>query len=354
LFLVGFVAFDATVNFALINLISKLRRDRHKQALIAGSGPLAAKISHYFDSNPDFGYEVVGFLKRPQEICSVNERQVVGSLADIKQFLTLHPVDEVVVALPYESAQQNIKDIINVADFHGVRVTYVPDFQRMLGTHFKFVHDGELEAVNIRQTPLDEVKSTVEKNLFDLLFASGVLLFLAPVFLVIALLIKIDSKGPVFFCPERVGRNRKLFKLYKFRTMKENDAVSGGKLSTVKDDPRITRVGRILRKYSLDELPQFINVLLGEMSVVGPRPHRDFLNRQMQEHVDKYMVRHYFKPGITGWAQVNGWRGPTETEEQIRQRTAHDLWYIENWSFLLDIKIIWLTVFSRKAHQNAF
>jgi putative colanic acid biosynthesis UDP-glucose lipid carrier transferase len=136
--------------------------------------------------------------------------------------------------------------------------------------------------------------------------------------------------------------------------MSQNDAEVGGTLSTVKDDPRITRIGKILRKYNLDELPQFFNVFLGDMSIVGPRPHRHFLNQQMKEHIEKYMIRHYFRPGITGWAQVNGWRGPTETEEQISQRTAHDLWYIENWSFLLDLKIVWMTLFSRKSRLNAF
>lgn len=136
--------------------------------------------------------------------------------------------------------------------------------------------------------------------------------------------------------------------------MYDNDPAIGGNRSTRLADPRITKIGKILRKYNLDELPQFWNVLLGEMSVVGPRPHRNFLDQQMKEHVDKYMLRHYFKPGITGWAQINGWRGPTETELQISQRTAHDLWYIENWSFTLDLKIVWKTLFSRKAYQNAF
>lgn len=146
----------------------------------------------------------------------------------------------------------------------------------------------------------------------------------------------------------------KPFKLYKFRSMKENDEALGGKLSTSKNDPRITRLGKILRKYSLDELPQFMNVLQGYMSVVGPRPHRRYLNQELQGCVIRYMIRHYVKPGITGWAQVNGWRGPTDTEEQKRQRTLHDLWYIKNWSFWLDIKIILLTVLGKKTSQGAF
>jgi putative colanic acid biosynthesis UDP-glucose lipid carrier transferase len=136
--------------------------------------------------------------------------------------------------------------------------------------------------------------------------------------------------------------------------MRENDDCAAGVCSTQVNDVRITRVGRVLRKYSIDELPQFINVLLGQMSVVGPRPHRRVLNRQLQENVYHYMLRQYVKPGITGWAQVNGWRGPTDTEEQKRQRTLHDLWYIENWSFRLDLKIVLLTIVSGKAHKAAF
>jgi putative colanic acid biosynthesis UDP-glucose lipid carrier transferase len=164
----------------------------------------------------------------------------------------------------------------------------------------------------------------------------------------------VESRGPVFYCPIRIGKGGRPFKLFKFRSMMQNDDTSTGVQSTQENDPRITRVGKLLRKYSIDELPQFINVLLGTMSVVGPRPHRRYLNRQLQQDVYHYMLRHYVKPGITGWAQINGWRGPTDTEEQKRQRTLHDLWYVENWSFWLDIKIVYLTIFSSKVRKNAF
>jgi putative colanic acid biosynthesis UDP-glucose lipid carrier transferase len=136
--------------------------------------------------------------------------------------------------------------------------------------------------------------------------------------------------------------------------MFKNDSVHGGALSTVKNDPRITKIGKILRKYSLDELPQFVNVLFGKMSVVGPRPHRTYLNQLLQASEESYMVRHYYKPGISGWAQINGWRGPLETSEQKRQRTLHDLWYLQKWSFSLDLKIIFLTIFGSKTHKNTF
>jgi putative colanic acid biosynthesis UDP-glucose lipid carrier transferase len=194
----------------------------------------------------------------------------------------------------------------------------------------------------------------VIKTIFDKIFASVVIIVLAPLLLLIALWIKLDSKGPVFYCPVRIGRSGKAFKVYKFRSMWMNDNSTKGTLSTAKDDPRITRIGRILRKYSLDELPQFFNVILGNMSVVGPRPHRRFLDRHLQETVYQYMIRHYVKPGITGWAQVNGWRGPSETDEQKMQRTKHDLFYIEHWSFWFDLKIIFLTVFSSKARSSAY
>lgn len=355
-FVLIFLTLNVAANLILVNIISRYRRRQEniKQTLIAGVGELAAKISAYLESNPDFGFRIKGFLRSNGEECKVAERKVLGSLKDISQYLNENPIDEIVIALPYRSKNKKIQKIIRVADFHGARVSYVPDYLGLFGKNFKVVHDGDWNAVNVRQLPLDEMYAVIEKLIFDYVFSAMILLLTAPLFVIIAILIRIDSPGPVFYCPMRVGRGGRNFKLFKFRTMYESDPVVGGKRSTRPGDPRITKVGQILRKYNLDELPQFWNVILGEMSVVGPRPHRNFLNQQMKEHVDKYMLRHYFKPGITGWAQVNGWRGPTETEMQISQRTAHDLWYIENWSLMLDIKIIWQTIFSRKAYQNAF
>ena len=158
----------------------------------------------------------------------------------------------------------------------------------------------------------------------------------------------------MFYAPIRKGKDGKPFKCYKFRTMNTCDDPANGKRSTIQSDPRITRIGKYLRKYDIDEMPQFFNVLKGDMSVIGPRPHRVFLQDNFRKIVNDYMVRHYVKPGISGWAQVNGWRGPTKTVKQKKERVKHDLWYIENWSFWLDIKTIFLTVFSKKARINAF
>lgn len=321
--------------------------------LIAGVGDVAETVEKNFYEYHGPGARIKGFLQCKKEECRVQKDRVVGDLKNLKDYLKENPVDEIVIALPIKPSKK-VRNILAAADYHGIRVKYIPDYSAWFGKNYKTIRYGQIDVVNVRQTPLDETFSFFLKNSFDKLFSLIVLTLLAPLFLLIALLIKLESPGPVFYTPTRIGKAGKPFKIFKFRSMRENDAVTGGTLSTQKDDPRITRIGRILRKYSLDELPQFFNVLLGDMSVVGPRPHRSFLNQQFQESVDKYMVRHYFKPGITGWAQVNGWRGPTDTKEQKDQRTRHDLWYVENWSLWLDIRIIFLTVFSRKAHAAAF
>jgi len=191
------------------------------------------------------------------------------------------------------------------------------------------------------------------KRLFDIFFSIFALVLVSPLLIIIGLLVKLTSKGPVLYVAERVGMGGDIFKMYKFRTMRHSGK-SQEALSTRENDSRITLLGHFLRKTNLDELPQFFNVLKGEMSVVGPRPHRVYLDKKLQDEVDKYMIRRYIKPGITGWAQVNGWRGPTNTEEQKIQRTLHDIWYIKHWSFWLDLKIILLTVIGKKARKNAF
>jgi len=355
--IVAFLVLDAGANSILIYFISKFRRRQTniKHTLVAGTGSTALRISSYMNSNPDFGFHINGFLRCKHEECRVKEDSIVGNLKDLKEYLSLNPIDEIVIALPYSaSKRKKIKNIISTAEFHGARVSYVPDYQAVFGDDFRVVHDGLLDAVKIRQLPLDEISPLVGKAVFDAVFSASILFLLSPILLVIAVLIKLDSKGPVFYRPLRSGARGKLFRIYKFRSMYQNDNVSNGTLSTVKDDPRITKLGAKLRKYNLDELPQFLNVLLGDMSVVGPRPHRNFLNQQMRERAENYMLRYYFRPGITGWAQVNGWRGPTETQEQITERTAHDLWYIMHWSFILDLKIVYMTIFGKKSHINAF
>ncbi|PVY36670.1 exopolysaccharide biosynthesis polyprenyl glycosylphosphotransferase [Pontibacter virosus] len=340
------------VNYFIIRLKRVMySAKKSKHTLVAGIGNLAVNVEKDLISSKQ--HYVQGFIKCKNEDCLVSNDKVVGDLSNIQSYLKDNPVDEIVIAIPVK-ASKKIRQIIAAADYHGVRVKYVPDFQNLLGSNYKITRYGHIEAINVRQLPLDDKRLFFIKNTFDKVFSLVALILLAPLFLILATLIKLESRGPIFYCPVRIGRSGKPFKVFKFRSMKENDASIGGQRSTIKEDSRITSIGRIMRKYSLDELPQFMNVLLGDMSVVGPRPHRSFLNQQFQESVDKYMIRHYFKPGITGWAQVNGWRGPTDTEEQKCMRTKFDLWYVENWTLMLDLKIIWLTIFGREVYKNAF
>ena len=355
-FVVGYFVLSFLIYFMLQDDESTSRKSdsKVKYTLVAGVGNLAGDVERSLYGSGNNRYQVKGYINcKKKEECAVAKDKVVGNLEDINDYLRDNPVDEIVIALPVKPAKK-IRSIIEAADYHGIRVKYVPDYRGLFGDNYKIVKYGQVEAVNVRQLPLDGTFAFAIKNSFDKVFAFFALLFLAPVFLAIAILIKLDSPGPVLYCPVRIGKGGKPFKVYKFRSMQQNDDAIAGAKSTQKNDPRISRLGKFLRKYSLDELPQFWNVLKGEMSVVGPRPHRSYLNQQLQASEDKYMIRHYFKPGITGWAQVNGWRGPTETKEQRSQRTKHDLWYMENWSLMLDIKIVLLTIFSRKAHKTAF
>jgi putative colanic acid biosynthesis UDP-glucose lipid carrier transferase len=190
------------------------------------------------------------------------------------------------------------------------------------------------------------------KRMFDVVFSILGMVLLFPVFLPIAILIKSESNGPIFFRQSRVGLRGKIFQIHKLRTMYVNSENIGR--ITIGNDRRITSFGKFLRRYKIDELPQLINVIINDMSIVGPRPHREQLNIEFQRTVERYMLRHFIKPGITGWAQVNGWRGPTVTFEQKNNRAKHDIWYVENWSLLLDLKIIFLTIFGKKVRKNAF
>lgn len=351
----GVSILDLAINYLLVDVMKRgsFTLEAGKNILVAGIGNAARNVeAQMMQQNP--GTLLKGFIScNDEEDCVIERERILGNLESINEYLYSNPIDEIVIALP-TSHTKEIQNVLSVADYHGVRVKYILDYQEIFGSKYRITRYGHIDALNVRQFPVDGIMPSFFKGLFDKLFATFILIFFLPIFIMIAIIIKLDSPGPVFYFPIRIGKGGRPFKVFKFRSMRVNDNENAGTLSTQKDDPRITKIGRFLRKYSLDELPQFINVFIGEMSVVGPRPHRRYLNRQLQDSVYKYMIRHYVKPGITGWAQVNGWRGPTDTEEQRRQRTIHDLWYIENWSFFLDLKIIYLTLFSKKTGKDAF
>lgn len=321
--------------------------------LILGAEERGKQVLEFTNKNRHLGYDVVGFLDDYK--VGNNGMNVLGKIHDLPKVLENRYVDEIVIALP-SYKEDDIKYVMKTADYNGVRVNIIPDFISSFANTYKPFQFEELPVIEMQHIPLDHFHNFFLKKVFDMIFAASILVLISPILAFIAILIKLDSRGPIFYKPVRKGQQGKEFTCFKFRSMyhAKSDPPALGTQSTVKNDPRITRIGKYLRKYDLDELPQFINVLKGDMSVVGPRPHRVHLNNELQRMVEGYMLRHYVKPGITGWAQVNGWRGPTVTEEQKQERVKHDLWYVHNWSFWLDIKIIFLTVFSKKTRVNAF
>lgn len=322
----------------------------HYNVLLVGSGEGVNKISDFARQKAHMGFQLVGVVG-DESSENVNR---LGGLHDLDHILDSRHIDEIFINLP-QQREEDIKTAIKTADMRGIRINLVPETPVYLGKNYRsYALDSSIPVYQLRNSPLDRFRNYLIKKAFDIVFASLVMIILSPIMLLIAVLIKLDSRGSILYAPIRKGEAGTTFRCLKFRTMSVCDDPLNGTKSTVKNDPRITRVGRFLRKYDLDELPQFINVLRGEMSVVGPRPHRVNLQNDFRKIVDEYMVRHYIKPGLSGWAQVNGWRGPTETVRQKTERIKHDLWYIENWSIWLDIKIVFLTVFGRKSRQNAF
>jgi putative colanic acid biosynthesis UDP-glucose lipid carrier transferase len=280
------------------------------------------------------------------------ELKKIGNVKELPNILEKNNVDEIFISIS-SLKEKKIKSSIKIADNFGIRVRLLPEDPNFVTKRYELGNFGNNAVFQLRKSPLDEYPNVILKRLFDVVFAFTVLIFLSPILFIISLIIYSDNKGPVFYKPFRKGEAGYTFRCYKFRTMSICDDPVNGTKSTTRNDPRITTIGRLLRKSDLDELPQFFNVLLGNMSVVGPRPHRINLQNDFRKSVNNYMVRSYVKPGITGWAQVNGWRGPTITDKQKKQRVKHDLWYIENWSLWLDIKIIFMTIFGRH-RKNAF
>ncbi len=331
----------------LLKFLKKISANIFTNTLMIGTSHEFSKLIRFTKGFVNYGYILNGFLEDQEgESENVLNLKIFGSIDDLPNVLTNNSIDEVFISVS-ELEQGKIKELIKIADNFGVRVKLIPEYPQLLASNFNAGTIGEVAVYKLRQSPLDNFNTTIIKSLFDFCFALCIIILLSPLFLLITIVILLDSEGPVLYKPHRKGESGNTFECYKFRTMYVNDNPKNGTKSTTVNDPRITRVGKYLRKSDLDELPQFFNVLKGEMSIIGPRPHRIDLQNDFRKSVNDYMVRSYVKPGITGWAQVNGWRGPTVTTEQKNERIKHDLWYIENWSFWLDIKIIYLTLFGR-------
>ncbi len=335
------IAFTAVGRLSFGLLVGYLRRRRVglQRVLIVGLGDAARTIIDRMLLHPELGYQVLGALEPPRltEERAVWTTPVLGTIQDIERLAREFRADEVVVAMPGGTPAE-LFDIVSYCQDANVSIKIYPEIvQLMIEPEVNVGSLGGIPMYNVRDVALRGWNRVLKRG-FDVVFSAAVLVLAAPLLLLIALIVKLDSPGPVFFIQERVGLDGKIIHVIKFRTMHEGADQQAG--WTVAEDPRRTRVGAWLRRFSLDELPQFINVLLGEMSVVGPRPEQLYFVQQFSLTIPRYMARHREKAGITGWAQVNGLRGDTSIEE----RTRYDLDYVERWSLLFDLKIILRTV----------
>ncbi|MFF2480862.1 undecaprenyl-phosphate glucose phosphotransferase [Paenibacillus sp. NPDC058071] len=329
------------------------RRGFNKRfVLILGAGTVGRSFYNNLKNYPDLGYEVVGFLDDYQSEHAEEHREmmpILGSLDELRAQLNRHPIDEVIIALPLD-AHKKYAEIIEICEHAGVKTLIIPDYFDLLPAKPFFDNFAGIPLINVRDVPLDELSNRMLKRTFDIIFSLAAILVTSPIMLAAVIGIKLTSPGPILFKQERVGLDRKTFHMYKFRSMRVSTAKVADTQWTVENDPRRTAFGSFLRRTSIDELPQFFNVLFGHMSVVGPRPERPFFVNQFKEEIPKYMVKHQIRPGITGWAQTNGLRGDTS----IQDRILHDLFYIENWTFLFDIKIIMKTIVKGLVNKNAY
>ncbi|MCB9185099.1 MAG: exopolysaccharide biosynthesis polyprenyl glycosylphosphotransferase [Flavobacteriales bacterium] len=314
-----------------------------KDLVIVGYSPAAEEIFQYCEDQTVRGYRFRGIFDDEAIAGPLGSRRV-GDVEAVKAFAVQNRIDIIYCALP-GTRRQDITDLMEFCERNTIRFRVIPSaesFIPVVKTSDLEFH-GSVPVSKLRKEPLDRPVHRWLKRAFDIVFASAVVLFIFTwLFPILGLLVKLSSKGPVFFKQMRLGRDNQQFVCWKFRSMRMN--MEADVKQATKDDPRVTRIGRFLRKSNLDEMPQFINVLLGHMSVVGPRPHPLRLNDQYRDIIDKYMVRHFVRPGITGWAQVNGFRGETRTPELMERRVELDVWYLENWSFWLDLRIVVKTV----------
>jgi len=341
------VLFFKTLLFYYIKKYRLVTGNNYRNTIIIGYTKEAIDLKNIFENRPDYGYRFKGFFsdKKTNEF-------IVGKIDEIKKFCFIEKIDEIYCSLN-EISNERLKDFIDFTDTNRIELKFIPDTKAIFSKNLKINYYELFPVLSLQRTPLHNPLIQAIKRMFDVLFSSFVILFflswLTPL---MALIIKMESKGPVFFKQSRPGLNEEKFICYKFRSMQPN---LNTEQEASRNDPRVTKVGKLIRKTSIDELPQFFNVLVGDMSIVGPRPHLWSQNKIYSKKVKSYMIRHYVKPGITGLAQVKGYRGEIETDEDMINRIKLDVFYIENWSFAMDIKIILQTVINIfKGEEKAY
>ncbi|MCC8133870.1 MAG: undecaprenyl-phosphate glucose phosphotransferase [Tannerellaceae bacterium] len=323
-----------------------------KRIIIVGAGKNGIELYQVMKEELAYGFTIMGFFDDNQSLKEVLPNYL-GTTDEVEAYAMANHIDEIYCALPGAKDDKILK-LLNFSEKHMIRFFIVPEFYRNVKKSLILEIMESVPLLSVRKEPLQAAYNRALKRGFDIIFSCIILVTVYPVmYAIIGTLIKMNSPGPVLFKQKRTGLYGYDFICYKFRTMKMNPQADS--IQAIKDDPRMTRLGTFLRKTNLDEFPQFINVLKGDMSVVGPRPHMLKHTDQYAALIDKYMVRHLVKPGVTGWAQVTGYRGGTKTLEQMKGRVKRDVWYIENWTFFLDLKIIVVTILNMfKGEENAY
>lgn len=316
-----------------------------RNILIIGGGKVGNRFYKTINGNPHYGYKIVGILddKKNESM----DGEYIGPISELNNILSEIKIDNVIVALP-SYAYKKVEEILNVCSRYTTRVKIIPDYFKLPACTLSASMFGSFPIFSVNEYRINEYHWRIIKRLVDIAFSLAVIVFiLSWIMPLTAILQLLFDKGPLFFKARRWGMNSDPFYCYKFRSMRKestNHDVNGKHIPTTVGDRRITKLGNFLRKSNIDELPQFINVLLGDMSIVGPRPHDEYENMDLREKINLYMWRHLVKPGITGWAQVNGFRGGTKNIDLMKRRTEYDLWYIQHWSGWLDFQIVLLTV----------
>lgn len=321
-----------------------------KQTILVGYSRAAEEYIDRIEANPQWGYIVRGILDDNVPAGTVYKGiKVIGRIANLTVILPANRLDEIAITLGL-SEYYRLEEIVAMCEKSGVHTKFIPDYNKIIPTKPYTEDILGLPVINIRYVPLSNTFNAMVKRVMDILGSIAAIIVSSPVMLLMCILIKATSPGPLIYKQERVGLHNKTFWMYKFRSMEIQPESEEKKAWTVKNDPRVTGIGKFMRRTSIDELPQLFNILKGDMSLVGPRPERPFFVEKFREEIPRYMVKHQVRPGLTGWAQVNGYRGDTS----IRKRIDCDLYYIENWSIGFDIKILFLTIFKGFINKNAY
>lgn len=346
------IVFEEIERLFIRAFLRSIRRRGYNQKhiLLVGYSKAAEQYIDRIKQNPQWGYDVQGILDDNIARGTIYKGvKVIGSIGNLEYILPQNKLDEIAITLGLEEYYK-LSKIVAECEKSGVHTKFIPDYGNIISTRPYTEDLLGLPVINIRYVPLSNTFNALIKRLTDIIGAVICIIVFSPVMLTSAILVKTTSQGPLIFKQERVGLHNKPFKMYKFRTMYVQTEEEEKKGWTQKNDPRVTRVGAILRKTSLDEFPQLFNVLKGDMSLVGPRPERPQYVEKFREEIPRYMIKHQVRPGMTGWAQVNGYRGDTS----IQKRIECDLYYIENWTLGLDFKILFLTVFKGFINKNAY